>query len=42
MTTTAIPERRYRTAPTAPHAFTMPVVRELSSQPVESFESRAW
>jgi hypothetical protein len=42
MTVPAIPEHRYRTKPTAAHVYTMPVVRELPSQPIESSESRTW
>jgi hypothetical protein len=42
MTVAAIPEHRDRTKPTVAHVYTMPVVRELPSQPVESSESRTW
>jgi hypothetical protein len=42
MAVPAISEHCYRTEPTAAHVYTMPVVRELPSQPVESSESRTW
>jgi hypothetical protein len=42
MTVAAMPEYRDRANPTAGHVYSMPVVRELPSQPAESSESRTW
>jgi hypothetical protein len=42
MTATAFPAARRRVSPVVAHVYTLPVVRELPSQPVASRDSLAW